>query len=225
LTQHRSSRKPLAVLTDFDGTLTVKDVGVLLLDTFASPEWRKEPELWRKGLIETFKELNEREFSYLPAAKEREMAAFAVANTQLRDGALELVEYCRNKSIPLEIVSGGLDFYMRPVLDHHGLTTLPVLCLKHADFSSGDFVVPTYAEEVVVCDITGACKCSRIWHYQVLGYEVIYLGDGNSDRCPATQADVLFARDALAGYCDEKRISYKRFESMREVVAFLKSAT
>ncbi len=108
-----------AVLTDFDGTLTERDVGELLLDTFAPPEWREEADLWHSGQI-TFKELNEREFAYRPANKRREMVQFALDNVEPRPGSKELVEFCTVRAIPLEIVSGGLDFYIRP----HALASL-----------------------------------------------------------------------------------------------------
>ncbi len=153
------------------------------------------------------------------------MVRFALDIVKLREGALELVKYCDKSSIPLEIVSSGLDYYIQPILNHHGLGSLPVLCMKHADFSGGGRIVPTYAKGMVVCDITGACKCSRVWHYQALGHEVVYVGDGSSDRCPAGQANVLFARDKLALYCEEKGILYRQFETFLDVLAVLEQMT
>lgn len=213
---------PLTVLLDFDGTLTQQDMGELLLDTFASREWRKEAEAWRSDAI-TFKELNEREFSHLPSGKQREMVQFALERATLRPGALALVRFCELKGIPLEIVSGGLDFYIHPLLRKFGIEHIPLSSFKAADFSQGERVVPTYPPGVVVCDISGVCKCSRVWRYQEKGYRVVYLGDGNSDRCVAGKADVVYARRLLARYCQEQGIVYTPFETMDEVVAGLKS--
>ena len=214
--------RSLATLLDFDGTLVVPDLGELLLDAFASPEWRREADLWHSGAI-TFKELNEREFAYLPAGKRREMVRFALDNVKLRQGAHELVRFCQTRGIPIEIVSGGLDFYIRPVLEKFGMDNIPVFCLKHAEFSQGERIVPTYPEWVAVCEITGACKCARAWHFQAEGYQLVFVGDGNSDRCVARQADVVYACRSLARYCQEQDIAYTPFDSLTEVVAGLRS--
>lgn len=212
---------PLAVLMDFDGTLTKADMGSLLLDAFASPEWRKLEGQWKVGAIPTFKELNEREFSYLPASRRQEMVDFAVASARLRQGAKAFVGFCSRQGIPLEIVSGGLDFYLRPILAQHGMAHLPVACLKAADFGVGDRIQPTYPEGIVVCEITGACKCAPLWRCREQGYATVYIGDGNSDRCVARQADILFARDALARYCREQGIPFTPFETFQEVMTAL----
>ena len=212
----------LAVLVDFDGTFTQQDVGELLLDTFAPLEWRKEAEAWRTGAI-TFRELNEREFAYLPVEKRLEMVQFALERATLRPGAEALARFCELREIPLEIVSGGLDFYIQPLLRKFGMEHIPLSSSKVADFSQGERVVPTYPPDVVVCETSGVCKCSRVWHYREEGYRVVFVGDGNSDRCVAGEADVVYARRALARYCQEQGIAHTPFETMDEVVAGLKS--
>ena len=83
--------------------------------------------------------------------------------------------------------------------------------------------MPTYPPDAVVCEISGVCKCSRVWHYQEKGYRVVYLGDGNSDRCVAGEADVVYARRSLARYCQEQGIAYTPFETMDRVIVGLKS--
>ncbi len=221
--QSKASRR-LAVLMDFDGTLTEEDMGSALLDAFASPTWRQEEKLWKAGVIRSFKELNEREFAYLPASKRQEMVRYALGKARLRSGAEEFAAFCAREGLPLEIVSGGLDFYLRPILAQQGMAHLPVACMKAADFEAGDRIRPTYPEGIVVCEVTGACKCAPLWRYRDQGYTTVYLGDGNSDRCVARQADILFARDALACYCQEQGIPFTPFETFHEVTQVLQDA-
>lgn len=208
--------KRLAVLLDFDGTLTQRDLGEQLLDAFADSRWRNEAVAMRAGRV-SFKVMNEREFAYLPADKRQKMEKYATEHARLRDGALELVSYCEEKGIPVEIVSGGLDFYIRAVLTKFGLGHLPVLCLKQADFTKGNGVVVGYPDGVAVCETTGACKCSRLWSYQERGYRVLFIGDGSSDRCIAAKADVLYARGSLARFCSDQGIPFTEYESLNEV--------
>ncbi len=210
-----------ALLLDFDGTLTERDVGGLLLDAFAPPEWRQEEAAWRAGDI-TFKLMNERGFAYLPAGRRTEMERYAVEQARPRPGGSELVDFCRVSDIPVEIVSSGLDLYIRPLLERFGMGHLQVHAMKHAEFSQGETIVPTYPDGITVCDITGACKCSRLWHYQEKGYRVVFVGDGNSDRCVASRVDAVYARDNLARYCRDKGIAFTPYETLHDVLAGLR---
>jgi 2-hydroxy-3-keto-5-methylthiopentenyl-1-phosphate phosphatase len=47
--------------------------------------------------------------------------------------------------------------------------------------------------------------------------EVVYVGDGFSDRCAALAADRVFARDGLARYLDSVGAAYEPFEDFRDV--------
>ena len=219
--RNRPPEHRTALLLDFDGTLTERDVGGLLLDAFAPPQWRQEEAAWRAGDI-TFKVMNEREFAYLPAGRRAEMERYVLEQARPRPGGSELVCFCLERDIPLEIVSGGLDFYIRPLLERFGMGHLQIHAMKHAKFSQSETIVPTYPEGVTVCDTTGACKCSRLWHYQEKGYRVVFVGDGNSDRCVASRADTVYARDNLARYCREQSIPFTPYETLHDVLAGVK---
>jgi len=214
------ARQSLAVLVDFDGTMTHASVGEVLLDAFGSPLWRKEAEHWKAGAI-TFGQLIQREFTYLPAAKRDEMVRFALERVQFRDGIDVLWAVCAQNAVPFEVVSGGLDFYIRPLLAKHGLGSLPLTSMQVTE-PGGIGMSPMYPAGIVACDAIGVCKCARLSHYKSRGLQTIYVGDGDSDRCVAKQADILFARDALARYCQEQGIAFTPFETFHEVTAFLK---
>jgi 2-hydroxy-3-keto-5-methylthiopentenyl-1-phosphate phosphatase len=49
------------------------------------------------------------------------------------------------------------------------------------------------------------------------GSELVYVGDGYSDRCAAESADLVFARRGLAGYLEERGIPFERFEDFHSV--------
>ena len=68
-----------------------------------------------------------------------------------------------------------------------------------------------------VCDTCGeGCKRAAL-----PPGEVVYVGDGYSDRCAALAASRVFARDGLAAYLDEQGVDYTRFDSLEDVVAAL----
>jgi 2-hydroxy-3-keto-5-methylthiopentenyl-1-phosphate phosphatase len=67
------------------------------------------------------------------------------------------------------------------------------------------------------CSVCGeACKRSAL-----PSGEIVYVGDGFSDRCAAVAADRVFARDGLARYLDSVGVPYEPFEDFRGVAAAL----
>lgn len=52
--------------------------------------------------------------------------------------------------------------------------------------------------------------------------EVVYVGDGFSDRCASLAADRVFARDGLARYLDSVGASYEPFADFHDVAAALR---
>jgi 2-hydroxy-3-keto-5-methylthiopentenyl-1-phosphate phosphatase len=68
-----------------------------------------------------------------------------------------------------------------------------------------------------VCPVCGeACKRSTL-----PAGEVVYVGDGYSDRCAALAAGRVFATDGLARHLDEQGVPYERFADLRDVAARL----
>ena len=56
------------------------------------------------------------------------------------------------------------------------------------------------------CEVCGEpCKRADVPE----GENVVYVGDGYSDRCAAQAADRIFARDGLATYLDEQGVEYE----------------
>jgi 2-hydroxy-3-keto-5-methylthiopentenyl-1-phosphate phosphatase len=51
--------------------------------------------------------------------------------------------------------------------------------------------------------------------------EVVYVGDGFSDRCAALAADRVFARAGLARYLDEQGVPYEEFTDFRQLARAL----
>jgi 2-hydroxy-3-keto-5-methylthiopentenyl-1-phosphate phosphatase len=211
-----TTNTPIAVLLDFDGTLTNVDVGHMIMDEFAAPDWESIEEGWPENGA-SFRELLEREYALLPSDRERDIEQFARNRAQVRMGAVELVRFCVENGIAVEIVSGGLTNYIDPLLEHFGIPRVPVSALT-GDFGHGEHMVTTYPKGVVICEESGACKCARVWHNKEAGRKVVFAGDGASDFCVAKEADVLFARGTLADHCRATGIPFTAFDSLLPVL-------
>jgi 2-hydroxy-3-keto-5-methylthiopentenyl-1-phosphate phosphatase len=51
--------------------------------------------------------------------------------------------------------------------------------------------------------------------------EVVFVGDGYSDRCAALAAARVFARDGLAEYLAEQGVAFEPFDDLRDVATAL----
>ena len=212
----------IALLLDFDGTIDERNIATLLLDKFAIGDWKQYMSMSSKGEM-SFRESVEKEFSCLPSQREK-LTAFVLREAKVRGGLHRLVDFCARRNFPAAVVSGGLDFYIQPILEKHGLGHIPCYC-GGADFESGDRLKVVYDGVVPSCDAAGTCKCFQVGRYQEQGYKVALVGDGTSDMCASAQADYVFARRKLLEHCQELGLSHFPFETFDDVLDVLKGLT
>lgn len=204
------------VFCDFDGTIARCDVTDLVLQEFAAPAWRDIERDWIEGAIDA------------AACMRRQIALIDATFPQL-DALLETVEidpgfasfatWCAGRGMPLTVVSDGVDYFIRQVLARHDLAHLPVFAnqLERRPGGGFDLQQPWRADSCAAG--SGVCKCAVTARAHAL---VIYVGDGRSDYCPARRANVLFAKDSLAVFCAQNRLShrtYAGFDDVRDALA------
>jgi 2-hydroxy-3-keto-5-methylthiopentenyl-1-phosphate phosphatase len=213
-----TSEAPFRMLIDFDGTLVEPNVAIILVEEFA-PDGRRVAheidELLHTGKI-TLREAWQRQVALLDPLRLKEMAEWAVVHSPLRSGARELVELLERHRIPTTIVSGGLDFYIHPILRHAGFA-LPVLSdAVEPDGHGGLTLLHPYGHPT--CRLCGICK-AQVAH-PGLGPTIrtAFAGDGSTDRYAAEVADLVFARRRLKLYCDKAQIPYYPFEDFFPVI-------
>ena len=134
-----------------------------------------------------------------------EVVGWVVENVRVRPGFHELAERFR----PL-VVSSGFHELIEPVLAREGVEA--ELLANRLDPRPDGWRV-LWRDEAV-CDVCGeACKRSTL----PVDGQVVYVGDGYSDRCAALAADRVFARDGLAAYLDEQGVVFERFDDLHDV--------
>ncbi len=201
-----------AVLTDFDGTVTLTDVAEDILRAFAPPEWWHIEEEHRARKIGT-REAMVRQFA-LVHEREDVLIRFVDGHVKLDETFPPFVEACRRRGIPVEIVSEGLDFYLVHLLAKWGID-VPVRT-NRTRFKRGRVRIEyPYADPT--CNLCGTCKLRRLFELRIAGYQVAYVGDGHSDLCPAVEADVVFAKKELADLCREEAIDFIPFDTFADV--------
>lgn len=207
----------MIIQSDFDGTITEDDVSFVLLDTFAEGDWRKLFQQYRENKI-SVGDFNTRAFAMVKASSE-ELLQVARDKVRLRDGLHNLVAYCQERGFRLVIVSNGLDFYIKSILEGVGLGNIEIHAAR-TRFNAGGLEVQYIGPEGTPLNRGFKEAYTKLFLKQ--GYQVAYVGNGPSDIFPASLAQHVFARDGLLESCREKKVKCKPFSDLNDVVRGLK---
>ncbi len=209
------------VQCDFDGTVTIGEVSRLLLEEFADGDWQNIGKDYTEGRI-SVQTCNIMQFAMVKAGR-RTMTDFLLnsGRVKIRPGFNELIEYCARHSFDFVIVSNGLRFYIKTILDSLGIDGIDIHA-AHCRFSPGGMEL-TYSSPDSGLAETGFKEIyARILRES--GYDVMYyLGNGASDIYPARQADHIFAVDGLLECCRRDGIRHTPFETFHDVIRGLES--
>ena len=207
-----------AVLVDFDDTAAEQNVASLLLERFGDPTWQAVRERFRGGEL-TLMEYQEITFRNILADR-AVMQDYVKEHANLRPYFHEVWTYCASHQLPMAIVSKGLDFYIRALLEKEDLTHIPVYAVNTKFTSQGityqyDHTLPGHERE-------GNSKGLVVDTYKDRGHYIIYCGDGISDLEAAPKADLLFAHRTLAEECRRRKIPYRPFTDFQAVLLALR---
>ncbi len=203
----------MIIQSDFDGTLTEEDVSFALLDAFAEGDWRKLYEQYRQNKM-TVGDFNTRAFAMVKASRE-ELLRVAREGVKLREGLRNLVNYCQEQGFRFLVVSNGLDFYIKEILEDVGLGNIEVYAAR-TSFSPEGLEVRYISPEGEV--LKKGFKEAYTKLFLAQGYQVVCIGNGPSDYFPAALAQHVFARDGLLDICQEKNLNCQPFEDLNDVV-------
>jgi 2-hydroxy-3-keto-5-methylthiopentenyl-1-phosphate phosphatase len=199
------------LVVDWDGTITERDSLLMVLEQFGN--WEESQRLGEQlfaGKI-TLREEIERQFATVTAPLD-EVVDWVVENVRVRPGLPELA------ALHPIVVSSGFHELIDPVLARESVTV--DLHANHVE-ARPDGWRPIW-RELPVCAVCGQpCKRADL----PADGQVVYVGDGYSDRCAALAADRIFARRGLAAYLDEQGIAYERFEDLHDIVTALEEGT
>lgn len=210
----------LAILVDFDETAAEQNVAELLLTAFCQGEWRSLREAFRAGCL-TLRDYQEQAFRAVPYPQET-LARFVQEHATLRPGFVELVRFCGEHHIPVAIVTNGLEFYVKALLERYAVTPLVEVYAVQVRFTPNG---PTYSYPWATpyCWEWGNCKCRVVDHFRQKGYRIAYVGDSQaSDLCPAARSDLLFAHRSLLDYCQRAGIPAYAMRDFTDVLQVVK---
>jgi 2-hydroxy-3-keto-5-methylthiopentenyl-1-phosphate phosphatase len=201
------------IAVDFDGTVTETDLLDTIARDFGDPEVYQEVEDGLHGGTMPLREVITREFEPVRRPLE-EVVQWELENVRVRDGFRDFVDHAREHGWRVVIVSSGFHELIEPILEREGVEV--ELHANRVDPSTDGWRVEWRYDES--CDSCGE-SCKRSIVQELAGDdELVYVGDGFSDRCAAEASDKVFATRGLAAYLEEQGIPYERFDDFYDVV-------
>jgi len=202
------------LVLDFDGTITVRDTGDDLFRTFGQFEPIHSQLLDGEMSVA---EYYRRSAAMLKADLTPEEVRTWADERQIDPGLADLVALCRRHGVRVVVASDGFDAYIRPILDRAAIGPVDIHCntLEHRADGQWDVSFPG-ASESCSC-FCASCKRNAVLSHLGESDILIYVGDGRSDTCAARHADIIFAKDHLAAWCNEERIPHHPFKTLHDV--------
>jgi len=206
----------IVLLSDFDGTVTDIDTGAYVLSKFANGDWQRLDRRLTLGEI-SFEECLREQFGMINHPKDEILRVVDTA-VAVRRYFGEVVACCEEKGIELKLVSGGLDFCIKHILERNNLDV--------------DFIAPktTFGVNGITLEfpsLTEAAsfnfKDDTVRRYQREGYNVVYVGDGYGDYDAIKQANSRFVvKDSVsARLCHANNVEFQEITDFEPVLQFV----
>ena len=203
----------IKVFCDFDGTISQADVGNEFFTEFTNGKAEKYVDIWKAGKMDS------REM-YLKAVEDLELSKEQLneflSRQEIDPSFPGFVNLCESHSFPLYIISDGMDFYIKPLLDRNELSYLNVYSNK-LYWKNGELKAefPYYQWS---CGKCANCKGYHLRRLRKAGDKLILVGDGLSDICAAKEADLVFAKNNLTAYCTKNNIAFFKYNDFSDIM-------
>lgn len=208
------------VVTDFDGTLTEKDVGNELCKLFRPQEYKDLSSAYQRGEL-NLRDFQQKMWNNFPAGKDV-FAEAALRVASLRPGVNEFLELCAHKNVPVYIASCGLDAYIEPVIERFfskfAQASIKEISCNKTQFTENE-LLSILAPNL---DLTQPEPLHKgRWAQELAAThrsKVMAIGNGGSDRTFIGHVDKLFATEKLPKICEAANQPFTEFEHFFDIL-------
>jgi len=206
------------VFFDFDNTIATCDVFDNMLPRFSQDDlWLKLEKDWQKGKIGSH------------ACLEGQIKGISITKRALDEylSGIKLDPYFRKivrslsaSGIKVVVLSDNFDYILKRILGFHAIRNLKVYSNK-LKFAK-DKLIPYFPYRSKKCQVCAHCKTKNLLANVAADSIIIYIGDGRSDICPSQYADIVFAKDQLLKYFQDKKLTCFAYESLKDAYDYFK---
>ncbi len=196
------------IFCDFDGTITAEESLEAAFNRFLPGRWPPMKEKLLAGSI-TLRESVRMMLESIPASDYPKILEF-VKTIPIRPGLEALLDFLEAHQIPFVIVSGGLRGMVNSRLGRLIQRAKAVIAADvdtDGEYLSVRSQYEKGTELVAKADVLSAYDAN----------ERIVVGDGLTDLNMAKAADLIFARDSLAGFLDRMGIAFRQWSDFFDI--------
>jgi 2,3-diketo-5-methylthio-1-phosphopentane phosphatase len=213
--------KKIALISDFDGTITKEDFFNMAVDKLLSPEALKPWHDYVSGKITHIDALTGI-FSQIRLSQD-ELDKF-IDTIHIDKHFYDVMDFCAKHKIPVYICSAGTKYYIEKKIGGEIKKYGIKLVSNDAVYSpekglrliSPDKNDPFYDEN------TGISKEALVEKLNKEGYFTVYAGDGRPDLLPSKKAKTVFAKSILLDMCRKENIKTEKFENFKDILTYLR---
>lgn len=208
------------ILCDFDGTITAEDNIIALMKAFAPPAWVELKDAVLEQRMSIRSGVGQM-FALLPSADAETYRDYLLNRITVRQGFPDLLAQVEANGWKFDVVSGGMDFFVHPILEGH-VDPEHIYC-NVADFSRKMVTVAwPHACDEHCTNACGCCKPTLARRIVDPADRLIVIGDSVTDFEVAKRADFVYARGQLITLCETAGIRYAPFETFDDITHHLK---
>ncbi|MCF8001749.1 MAG: MtnX-like HAD-IB family phosphatase [Halanaerobiales bacterium] len=213
------------ILCDFDGTITEKDVNDTVFDFFGNEKNKKIEQQYinnrmseREALKKHYLNLNVSEKNFLN---------YILNNIKIDSYFSQFLKLISEKETEFAVVSGGFINYIKPLFKKYNININFKIHANKLTFDNKT-INTEFLHDIETCHqdfgTCGNCKYKIAKKYKRNFDQIIYIGDGMTDRCVVELADHLYVKSnsRLEKYCDKKEIKYIAFDSFLDLYHMFK---
>jgi 2-hydroxy-3-keto-5-methylthiopentenyl-1-phosphate phosphatase len=203
----------ISVFMDFDGTITKRDTLQFLLDEFGRGDWRRIEARVDRGELDEAQAL-QMEMDLVDASLGEALRSIE-NNIELDPYFNDFLDLCRAEGIRATILSGGFKRFIYRILPERMRDGVSILA-NEIRIEDGRWVVMPLGrwEDCRKCN---HCKRTTVLEAARAGDGTVYIGNGNTDICPALVSDTVIAKDRLAAALEEMGSGFHGFDSFIDV--------
>lgn len=212
----KEKKRPI-VVSDFDGTISTRDISYGLLERFSTGGWQGVDEAYARGEIgsqEAFRLI----IGKIKATKSELVDYISRLSPPIDPRFVEFYRYMKERGTDLVILSDGFLFYIKILLEREGITDIPVYANDIQEDNDGA-LFPVFPYHNAQCDACGNCKSNVIKKLKEDHDHIVFIGEGDSDLCASELADTLFAKRRLMKHAAEMRLPFTYFHDFSDVRA------
>jgi 2-hydroxy-3-keto-5-methylthiopentenyl-1-phosphate phosphatase len=145
---------------------------------------------------------------------------------EIDPGLVALLEMCATHDIPAHIISDGFDYCIRRILGRASKRVPALLrgarvCASRLEARGHLWRTDFPYFHQTCAHGCATCKPAVMRLLNRTNAPALFVGDGLSDRYAVESADLVFAKDGLAVYCNEHSVEYTSYNNLKEVATYL----